>query len=167
LFRLVAPRGVVQDGIDANRRPSRGAAGPEPHGVASARALRILMVDDHAGVRSVFQQLLQRPELHIVGEACDGLEAIAKAHALRPDVILMDISMPRMDGVEATRRIRAELPFIQVLGLSTYQKTKDRHPIELAGAAGFFTKAVDTQRLIDHLMAVHATIARESRGRPA
>ena len=68
-----------------------------------------------------------------------------------------------MDGVEATRRIRAELPFIQILGLSTHVKTEELHPIERAGAAGFFTKGVDTQRLFDHLMAVHATITLELR----
>jgi len=92
-----------------------------------------------------------------VGEAADGLQAIAAARALRPDVILMDVSMPRMDGVEATRRIRAELPFIQILGLSTQVKTEDLHSIELVGAAGFFNKGVDTQLLVDHLMALHAT----------
>ena len=161
-FRLVAPRGEAQGGIDAHRRLSRVATGPALHGAAgfaSARALRILMVDDHAAVRRVFRELLQeRPELHVVGEAGDGLEAIAEAHALRPDVILMDVSMPGMDGVEATRRIRAELPFIQILGLSTHVKTEDLHAIELAGAAGFFTKGVDTQRLIDHLIVKHASL---------
>jgi DNA-binding NarL/FixJ family response regulator len=121
------------------------------------------LVDDHPGVRSVFRMLLkERRQLQIVGEAGDGVEAIAAAHALRPDVILMDVSMPVMDGVEATRRIHAELPFIQVLGLSTYVKTEELHPIEQAGAAGFFTKGVQTQRLIDHLLAVHATITLRS-----
>ena len=120
------------------------------------------MVDDNAAVRRVFRERLQeRPELHVVGEAADGLEAIAAAHALRPDVILMDVSMPGMDGVEATRRIHAELPFIQILGLSTHEKTDDLHSIELVGAAGFFTKGVDTQRLVDHLLAVHATTTLE------
>ena len=102
-----------------------------------------------------------------MGEAGDGLKAIAEAHALRPDVILMDVSMPGMDGVEATRRIRAELPFIQILGLSMHAKTEDLHSIERAGAAGFFTKGVDTQLLIDHLMAVYATITLELPSQPA
>ena len=125
------------------------------------------MVDDHAEVRRAFRELLQeRSELQVVGEAADGLEAITQAHALRPDVILMDISMPRMDGVEATRRICAELPFIQILGLSTQLKTEDLHPIELAGAVGFFTKGVDTERLIDHLIAAHATTTLEWPNQP-
>ena len=170
-FHLVAPRGASQGGVDAERGLSHVATGPALQGAAgfaSARALRILLVDDHAVVRGVFRELLQeRPELYVMGEAGDGLEAIAKAHALRPDVILMDVSMPRMDGVEATRRIRSELPFIQILGLSIYVKTEDVHPIELAGAAGFFTKGVDTRRLIDHLMAVHAATTLELPSQPA
>ena len=125
------------------------------------------MVDDHAEVRRAFRELLEKqPELHIVGEAGDGDEAIAEAHALRPDVILMDVSMPRMDGVEATRRIHAALPFIQILGLSTYQKTEDLHPIERAGAAGFFTKGADTQRLIDHLVTHASSLTPQLTERP-
>jgi PAS domain S-box-containing protein len=159
-FRLVAPRGKALDGIDADGLLGRVGDGPAVHGatdLASAQALRILIVDDHDAVRRVFRELLQEsPGLHVVGEAGDGLDAIAQAEALRPDVILMDVSMPGMDGVEATRRIRAELPFIQVLGLSTHTKTDELHAIEVAGAAGFFTKGVDTQRLIDHLTARHA-----------
>jgi CheY-like chemotaxis protein/anti-sigma regulatory factor (Ser/Thr protein kinase) len=170
-FRLVAPRDVVQDGIDAHHESSRVPAEPplpDAPGFASPRALRILMVDDHAEVRRAYRELLEkRSELNIVGEAGDGREAIAEAHALRPDVILMDVSMPRMDGVEATRRIRAELPFIQILGLSTYQKTEDLHEIERAGATAFFTKGVDTQRLIDHLMTVHVASTLEVPNRPA
>jgi CheY-like chemotaxis protein/anti-sigma regulatory factor (Ser/Thr protein kinase) len=170
-FRLVAPRGEAQGAIDAPLHLSRVATGPAIDGAAGfapARPLRILIVDDHAEVRRAFRELLQeRPELHVVGEAADGLAAIATARELRPDIILMDISMPRMDGVEATRRIHAELPAIQILGLSTHVKIEDLHAIELVGAAGFFTKGVDTQRLIDHLVAVHAMTALESPGQPA
>jgi PAS domain S-box-containing protein len=158
-FRLVAPRGG-QGGIDTQHRLSRVVAGPAPHAIGSAspRALGILLVDDHAAVRTLLRELLdEQPGFHVVGEAGDGLEAIAQAHALRPDVILMDISMPRMDGVEATRRIRVELPFIEILGVSTHVKDGELHAIELAGAAGFFTKGIDMQRLIDHLMVKHAS----------
>jgi PAS domain S-box-containing protein len=142
-FRLIVPRGHE--------------LAVAPAGVASARPLRILIVDDHVAVRSAFRGLLQeRPELLVVGEAANGIEAIAVAQAVRPDVILMDVSMPEMDGVEATRRIRAELPFIHILGLSTHLRGNDLHDIERAGAAGFFTKGVDSQRLIDHLIVVHS-----------
>jgi two-component system response regulator NreC len=73
---------------------------------------------------------------------------------------LMDMSMPRMDGVEATRRIHEGLPSIQILGLSVHLRTEDRPAIERAGAVGFFTKSTDTQRLIDRLLAIRAAIAR-------
>ena len=135
------------DRTGASRHRLRVAAGAEDFDRRRSRR-----------VAQVFRELLQaRPEFQVVGEASDGLEAIAQAHVLRPDVILMDVSMPRMDGVEATRRIRAELPFIQILGLSTHVKTEELHAIELAGAAGFFTKGIDTQRLIDHLLVKHAS----------
>ena len=68
----------------------------------------------------------------------------------------MDVSMPHMDGVEATARIHAELPDIRILGLSMLARSETAHAIEHAGAAGFFVKGTDTQRLIDHLMAFHA-----------
>jgi len=100
--------------------------------------------------------LLQaRTELQIVVEAANGLEAIAQARALLPDVVVMDVSMPEMDGIEATRRIRAEFRSIQVLGLSMYPRTEHLHSIEQAGAQRFFVKGADTQRLVDHLLAMH------------
>jgi DNA-binding NarL/FixJ family response regulator len=99
----------------------------------------------------------ERPQLSVVGDASNGLEAIVSAHALRPDVILMDVAMPHMDGVEATARIHAELPNVRILGLSMQARSDTVHAIEHAGAAGFFVKGIDTQRLIDHLLAFHAS----------
>ena len=95
----------------------------------------------------------------VVGEAANGFEAIAHAYALRPDVILMDVAMPHMDGVEATTRIRAELPDIRILGLSTLARTEAADAIEQAGAAGFFVKGTDTRRLIEQLLAYHAELS--------
>jgi DNA-binding NarL/FixJ family response regulator len=116
-----------------------------------------LSADDHPALRKTFRELLQtRPEFQVVGEAANGFEAIAQAYALRPDVVLMDVSMPEMDGIEATRRIRAELPFIQILGFSISPRMGP-HAIEVAGAEGFFTKGVDMQRLIDHLLVKQAS----------
>ena len=113
-------------------------------------ALRILLVDDHAAVRNALRQMLdERAHLRVVGEASDGIDAVIEARQLRPDVILMDIMMPNMDGIEATRRIHAELPDIQILGLSMQARSETVHAIEEAGAAGFFVKGLDTQRLLD------------------
>jgi signal transduction histidine kinase len=170
-FRLIAPRGAAQDGVVAQGLSMR--AGGErlarrAKSVPSVPALRILIVDDHAAVRRVFRDLLQeRREFVVVGDACNGLEGIAQARALRPDVILMDISMPHMDGVEATRRIRAELPFIQILGLSSQLWMEPIHPIEEAGAAGYFVKGVDMQRLIEHMLGIHASLAIGLQGQSA
>jgi PAS domain S-box-containing protein len=158
-FRLIVPRDEAR-AVGAQTPPAT-LAFQDAVNFASVPALRILIVDDHAAVRKVFRELLQeRPELHVVGEAANGIEAIAKAQAVRPDVILMDVSMPEMDGVEATRRISAELPLIRIFGLSTHLRGNDLHAIERAGAAGFFTKGVDTHRLIDHLIVVHAARSR-------
>jgi two-component system NarL family response regulator len=107
--------------------------------------------------------LHQRPQLFVVGDAANGFEAIAYAYTLQPDVILMDVAMPHMDGVEATTRIHHELPLIQILGLSTHARSETADAIQRAGAAGFFVKGTDTQRLIDHLLAFHASRGAGSR----
>jgi len=160
VFRLIAPQGVAQDG--GARAPRGGARFQSP------TALKILIVDDHAPVRTALRNVLQaRRELLVVGEAANGVEAIEQARALRPDVILMDISMPQMDGIEATRRLRAEFPSIQILGVSSHPRTGSRHPIEEAGAAGYFVKGIDTQRLIDHVLRIHAGLALGLPGQPA
>jgi len=168
-FRLVVPNGHSRTpGTQRSlANVSAGQASLDLAGAAASRALRIVIVDDHTAVRKAFREMLQeRHELRVVGEAANGIEAMAVAHAVRPDVILMDVSMPEMDGIEATRRIRAELPFIQILGLSTHLRGGTRHAIEEVGAVGFFTKGVDTQRLIDHLIAVHAATAFGLQGQP-
>jgi signal transduction histidine kinase/ActR/RegA family two-component response regulator len=155
--RLVVPRGApaAADGVPAVVPPQLAAA----NAVADTRrshALRILLVDDHAAVRNALRQMLdERQQLHVVGEASDGVEAIVQARELRPDVILMDVMMPQMDGIEATQRIHAELPDIQILGLSMQARSDTVHAIEKAGAAGFFVKGLDTQRLLDRLLSLH------------
>ena len=121
---------------------------------AERRPVRVLLADDHAVVREGLRELLsEQPQLEVVGEAADGVEAVAQAHALLPDVVVMDVSMPRMDGIEATRRIRAELPDVRVFGLST-QERSDGHPIERAGAAAYFSKNDGAERLIAGLIAL-------------
>jgi CheY-like chemotaxis protein len=162
-FRLLAPRDVMQRPFRAESPSSHATLAPPTSQTASRAtpyALRILIADDQPALRATFRELLQaRPEFQVVGEAANGLEAIAQAHVFRPDVVLMDVSMPDMDGIEATRRIRAELPLTQVLGFSVYPRMENPHAIELAGAEGFFTKGIDTQRLINHLLAKHASLS--------
>ena len=157
-FVLTVPRAMAP-GSTAAPAPSPAAAEAPLSGAvtsASPRALKILLVDDHAAMRSALRRLLQaRTELHVVGEATNGFEAIAQVRALLPDVVVMDVSMPEMDGIEATRRIRAEFRSIQILGLSMYPRTEKLHSIEQAGAQRFFVKGADTQRLVDHLLSMY------------
>jgi PAS domain S-box-containing protein len=158
--RLTAPRDSLDTvaGADESSPMLAAAAAAIDDRRAAPDALRILIVDDHPAVRRALRELLhQRPQLSVVGEASNGFEAIAHAYALRPDVILMDVAMPHMDGVEATARIRAELPDIRILGLSMLSRNEIADAIELAGAAGFFVKGTDAPRLIDHLLDFHAS----------
>jgi CheY-like chemotaxis protein/anti-sigma regulatory factor (Ser/Thr protein kinase) len=158
--RLVAPRGAAEAGDDAPAIVPRLAVANAPDDARRSHALRILLVDDHAAVRNAMRQMLdERHQLSVVGEASDGIDAIVQARQLRPDVILMDIMMPHMDGIEATKRIHAELPDIQILGLSMQARSDTVHAIEHAGAAGFFVKGLDTQRLLDRLLSLHDTRA--------
>ncbi len=158
---LFAPRGAAQSrGADTGDpiAATIGAPAARDDDRVDSDALRILIVDDHAAVRGALREVLrERPQLSVVGDAANGLEAIARAYTLLPDVILMDVAMPHMDGVEATTRIHAELPDIRILGLSMQARSETVHAIERAGAAGFFVKGIDTQRLIDHLLVFHAS----------
>jgi PAS domain S-box-containing protein len=148
-FHLVSPR------LTSVRSGLGHVAGPT---AATRSTVRILLVDDHPGTLAALRSSLSHySELDVIGDARNGLEAIAQTKALRPDVVLMDISMPVMDGVEATRNIHAVLPSVQVIGLSTFEKTPDPHPIELAGAVGYFQKDGDMRRLIDHVLALRVS----------
>jgi CheY-like chemotaxis protein/anti-sigma regulatory factor (Ser/Thr protein kinase) len=165
---MFAPRGVVHgDTGQASDVLATTMGTAAPRNRAYPDALKILIVDDHAAVRSALREMLHEwPQLSVVGGAGNGLEAIARAWTLRPDVILMDVAMPHMDGVEATARIHSALPEIQILGLSMQTRNETVHAIEHAGAAGFFVKGVDTRRLIDHLLMVHASRGAGARASP-
>jgi len=166
-IRLVAPRGAAQEPVAAANELSLPLieAASADNDRASPNALRILIVDDHLPVRRALREMLhRRPQLSVVGDASNGFEAVAQASALRPDVILMDVSMPHMDGVEATARIHAELPDVRIFGVSMLARSETADAIEHAGASGFFVKGTDTRRLIDHLLAVHASLASDRAG---
>ncbi|WP_026928323.1 response regulator [Granulicoccus phenolivorans] len=120
--------------------------------------ISVLVVDDQMLVRRGFRLLLEiEPDLEIVGEAGDGIEAVARVKELRPDVVLMDVRMPRMDGVEATRRITA-LPHCttRVIMLTTFDLDDYVHDALRAGASGFLLKDVDPSILVTGIRSVYA-----------
>ena len=128
--------------------------------MTTAQKIRVLIADDHVMVRQGLRAVLQSyPNIEVVGEAGNGEQAILSVAKLQPTIVLMDIGMPHMDGIEATVRIRAELPEIRILGLSMQPRSAAAQAIEQAGAEAFFVKGVDTQRLIEHLLVVHASRA--------
>ncbi len=111
--------------------------------------MRLLLVDDHLVVRRALATLLeQEPDIEIVGEAGTGRGAVEQARVLRPDVILMDISMPEMDGIEATRIIRGECPATCVIGLSMYEQTEQAEAMRDAGAVDYVTKSASAEELL-------------------
>lgn len=105
------------------------------------KQIRVLLVDDHAMVREGLRGLLkEHDEVEVVGEAWDGEEAVAFADRLRPDVVIMDVNMPRMDGLEATRRIKAAFPAVVVIGLSINCSTQVESAMRSSGADAFLSK---------------------------
>jgi DNA-binding NarL/FixJ family response regulator len=109
---------------------------------------RVLLVDDQALVRAGFRLILERAGLVVVGEAADGEQAVEAAASEQPDVVLMDVRMPRMDGIEATRRIVAAQPEVRVLALTTFDLDEYVMSAVRAGASGFMLKDVDPDDLV-------------------
>ncbi len=113
------------------------------------KKVRILVADDHTVLRQGLTQLLsQEPDFEIVGEAANGVEAIDLAEKLQPDVILMDLGMPVMDGIEATRIIHQASPKIRIIWLSMYLKQDVGKDIVNAGAVGFVSKSEPKKQLL-------------------
>lgn len=116
--------------------------------------IRVLLADDHAAIRAGLRMVLEAaPEVEVVGEAADGAIAVRQATALRPDVVLMDIRMPGMDGIEATRAITAA-GVAEVLVLTTFDIDEYIFGALRAGAAGFLLKTVEPAALVDAVRAV-------------
>lgn len=119
--------------------------------------VRLLIVDDQELIRIGFRLFLQtQSDLEIVGEAADGHEALTQAAALRPDVVLMDVRMPHMDGVEATSRLTAAGSAPRVLILTTYDLDEYVFGALRAGASGFLLKDAPRERLLEAISVVHA-----------
>ncbi|MFP4105409.1 MAG: response regulator [Phycisphaerae bacterium] len=151
-FTLLAPR--YQPGSEPEESMEAPSETPaeRPEETAASHAngkIRLLLADDHAVVRRGVSMVLSEAEdMTVVGEASDGEEAIQMALRLHPDVVLMDFSMPKMDGVEATRRLKEILPTIRVVGLSMYEEADRAQAMRSAGAAAFLTKGAKADKLI-------------------
>ncbi|QXV56819.1 response regulator transcription factor [Amycolatopsis sp. TNS106] len=117
-------------------------------------SVRVLIVDDQALFREALATLLEvQPEIDVVGEAANGEEAVRLCAELRPDVALMDLRMPVLDGIAATARLRAEQRDVRVLALTTFDDDEDVFAALRAGAVGYLLKDVSSTRLVEALVA--------------
>ena len=116
--------------------------------------VRVLLVDDQALFREALATLLEvHAGIDVVGEAANGAEAIDRVPVLRPDVVLMDLHMPVLDGIAAIRRLRVEQPEVRVLALTTFDDDEDVFAALRAGAVGYLLKDVTSDRLVEALLA--------------
>ncbi len=118
--------------------------------------IKVLIVDDHRVVREGLSAILQSKEsIQVLGEAQDGQEAVEKARSLLPDVILMDVSMPKMTGVEATRIIKREFPHIGIIALTMYEEQQYIFDLVRGGATGYLLKDSDSEQIVKAIQAVY------------
>jgi len=123
--------------------------------MAKSSAIKVLIVDDHQVVREGLRRIVQMDtEIDVIGEARSGEEAITKAVALSPDVVIMDLKMPGMDGITATREIKQRLPDTNVLVLTLYAEDFIKQAIE-AGASGYLLKDSDTEQITSAIHQVY------------
>ena len=121
------------------------------------KSIRILIADDHYVVRMGLVALVEtEPDLQVVGEAADGAQVVEMYQRLEPDLVLMDLRMPRSDGIAATRKIRDQFPKARILMLTTYDGDDDIHKALSAGASGYLLKNSTRESLIPALRAVAA-----------
>jgi CheY-like chemotaxis protein len=111
--------------------------------------LRVMLVDDHKVMREGVATLLdEQPDIEVVGQAGNGRDAVSLARRLQPDVIIMDVAMPIMDGEEATRKIKAHLPRTRIIGLSLSEEAAVSHRMQRAGAERYISKADPSETLL-------------------
>lgn len=123
---------------------------------AGGQRIRVLIVDDHAILRQALRLLLEAaPEVEVVGDAANGREALTSVEKLLPDVVLMDMVMPGLNGLEATRQIRKRFPKTRVLILTGYMEDEQILGAIRAGASGYVVKRSDTEELLLGIQAVH------------
>jgi two-component system response regulator NreC len=136
---------------------------------AAMSKIRVLVVDDHTIVREGIRLLLEgSPDIEVVGEAAEGKAALSEVRTLQPDVVLMDITMPGMSGLEATRQIKAQWPEVQVLALTMHENEEYFFQILHAGASGYVLKGASSAELLSAIRAaargdvfLHPSLARK------
>lgn len=129
--------------------PAQSEPQDQPSGERTGGRWRVLLVDDHRLMREGLQALLEEEaDIEVVGQAGNGVEAVQMAEALRPDVVVMDVLMPIMDGVEAARRIVAQHPEIRIIGLSMFDETDMARKMLQAGAHTYLPKAGPASELL-------------------
>jgi DNA-binding NarL/FixJ family response regulator len=126
-------------------------------------SLRVVICDDHALFRRGLEMVLENePDIEVVGEATDGIQAVEKAQELMPDVILMDVRMPKRSGIEATQQIKELLPHVKILVLTISDDEADLYDSIKAGAAGYLLKEISTDEVADAIRSVWAGHSRIS-----
>jgi DNA-binding NarL/FixJ family response regulator len=116
---------------------------------SNSSRIKLLLAEDHTMLRQGIAQLLgQEPDIEVIGEAPDGETAVEMAVQLRPDVVLMDVGLPKMSGVEATRAICRNAPQVRVIGLSVFEEKERAEEMTSAGACLYLTKSGPAQQLI-------------------
>ena len=128
--------------------------------------MRVLIADDHRLFRGSLRSLLEARGVEVVGEAGDGRQALELARRLEPDVVLMDLSMPAMDGLTATRLLRSELPAVKVVVITATKETGHRAMALAAGALGYLTKNFETDELFSLLARVERVPTLPAKAKP-
>jgi DNA-binding NarL/FixJ family response regulator len=139
------PQSVREVGLPAQEQS------PTP---PTRRSIRVLVVDDHAVVRQALTHLLRaEPDIEVVGEAADGRQAVHLTGELQPDIVTMDIQMPVMDGIEATRQIRAEWPAVHVIGVSMFSSPEYAFIMKEVGVSAYLLKTKAAALLVSAIRA--------------
>ena len=153
-FRLIAPSvPAAQQSTARQAQPGVSILMTTPSaGEEDAKKIRIVLVDDHMVMRQGLAGLLQtEPDLAVVGEASDGVSAVKLIRKTRPDVVLMDINMPGLDGIQVTRIIKREIPEIKIIGLSMFSEGEQAAAIREAGAMDYLTKSGPSGAVVDSI----------------